>query len=117
MYFLVMVENHGYGQVVDNPNLPLINDLAAPPRVLDELVRDLSSELDQLSGNCGRIELRCAERQLSGLAQLCLYDESRFRDRSNRHPPAPAFVPSRVRGPMPRPPRWIRPTRPAVLPA
>jgi len=25
-----MMENHGYGQVVDNPNLPLINDLAAP---------------------------------------------------------------------------------------
>ena len=41
--FLIMMENHAYGQVVGNPNMPFFNRLAkariSPPTILPSVIR------------------------------------------------------------------------------
>ena len=62
--FLIMMENHGYEQVVGNPNDPYLNSLIANKRV--NLATNYFAvghpSLDQLSGNRGRLELRHPQR-------------------------------------------------------
>ena len=108
--FVIMMENHGYGEILDNPNAPFINQYARNANLADQLLRRRTSQPDQLPGNRGRIEFRRAERQLPGLAQRHLRDESRRRE--SRIPTtrrAPPFARSRAAGPMP-------PHRPSTAP-
>ena len=62
--FLIMMENHGYEQIVGNPNAPFTNKYMRPANAADELLRRRPSQPDQLSRSRRRIELRRAERQL-----------------------------------------------------
>ena len=43
--FVIMMENHGYSQVVNNPNLPYTNALIGLANIGDQLFRDRPSEL------------------------------------------------------------------------
>ena len=62
--FLIMMENHGYQQVINNPNEPYLNSLISTRQV--NLATNYfavgTSEPDQLSGNCRRIQFRRPQR-------------------------------------------------------
>ena len=68
--FVILMENHGYQQVIDNPNEPFLNSLIANKKV--NLATNYfavgTSQPDQLPGNRRRIEFRSSQRQSSGLA-------------------------------------------------
>lgn len=61
--FVIMMENHGYSQIVGNPNAPFINHYAQSGQRRYELLCRGAPELDQLSRSRGRIKLRCTQRQ------------------------------------------------------
>ena len=69
--FVIMMENHGYQQVIDNPNEPYLNSLITQQEGQsgDQLFRRRTSQPDELPGNRRRLEFRRSQRQRSGLAQ------------------------------------------------
>ena len=67
--FFIMMENHGYTEILHNPNAQFINQLRQVRQSCHQLLRCCPSQPDQLSGGCRRIELRRSQRQPSGLAQ------------------------------------------------
>jgi hypothetical protein len=61
--FLIMMENHAYGQIVGNPNAPFAKPTQQVREFRDQLLCHRPPQLDQLPGSGGRIELRGAQRQ------------------------------------------------------
>jgi hypothetical protein len=72
--WVVMMENHGYGQVVNNPTCHTSTTLVVS-RIRHQLLRHRPSEFDQLPRGSGRFELRHTDRQFSGLARLRLHHQ------------------------------------------
>lgn len=69
--FVIMMENHGYAQILNNPNAPYINSYAQSANLATNyfaLLRRGAPELDQLPRSGWRVEFRSARRQLARLA-------------------------------------------------
>ncbi len=116
--FVIMMENHGYSQIVNNPNLPYINELANLANTATNYFAiahpSLTNYLEVVGGSNFGVHsdnypdwhnFYCTTNLASG-------------DRLHRQSfIAQSFAPSAARGRMPRRPRSIRPMRPAALPA
>lgn len=74
------MENHGYSQIIGNPNAPFANQYANTVNSGRNYFAVAHPQFDQLSGDRGRIKFWSAERQLTGLAQYELPDEPGFRN-------------------------------------
>jgi len=59
--FIIMMENHGFSQLVGNPDTPFANELARSENG-HQLFRHRTSELDQLPRSGWRLQLRRALR-------------------------------------------------------
>jgi hypothetical protein len=112
-----MMENHGYSQIVNNPNLPYIDDLAnlantatnyfavAHPSLTNYLEVVGGSNFGVLSdNNPDWHDFSCTTNLASGTA-------------ATDNPPTPNICPISGTGRMPRRLRLTQPIRPAVLPA
>ena len=73
--FVILMENHGYSQIIGNPNAPFTNQYANSVNSGRNYFAVAHPSSDQLSGDRRRIEFRSAERQFSGLAQCKLPDQ------------------------------------------
>ena len=63
--FVIMMENHGYSQIVNNPNAPFINRYAHSTNRATNYFAIAHPSSHELPGSRGRIEFRCAQRQRS----------------------------------------------------
>ena len=73
--FVILMENHGYRQIINNPNEPYLNGLIAKRKV--NLARQLfchrPPQSDELSGDRRRFEFRGPQRQSTELGQcICV---------------------------------------------
>src|SRR5579872_1558170 len=66
--FYIMMENHGYREIMNNPNAPFINSYAMSANLATNYYGVGTPQLDQLSRSGWRIELRHSQRQFSRLA-------------------------------------------------
>lgn len=63
--FLIMMENHGFAQIVNNPKAPFVESAGEVGEPCHELLRHRPSQFDKLSRGSGWVEFRRAQRQQS----------------------------------------------------
>jgi hypothetical protein len=56
--FVIMMENHGYFQIINNANAPYINKYAKTANLATQYFRRSASQPDKLSRDSGRFKFR-----------------------------------------------------------
>ena len=92
--FVIMMENHGYSQIINNPNAPFINNFVrktVQPRPTNYFAvahPSLTNYLEVVGGS----NFGVLTRQRHGLAQLLLHAQSRISGAANTDQPASGNV-------------------------
>ena len=73
--FLMVMENHGYSQIINNPNAPFINQYANSANAATNYFAIGHPSLTNYLELVGGVEFRGAQRQQYGLARRRMYSE------------------------------------------
>ena len=91
--FVIMMENHGYSQILDNPNAPFINQLANSANSATNYFAighpSLTNYLEVVGGSNFGVQ----SDNDPGLAQRELHHQPRLRDAVDRQPAEPIICP------------------------